>query len=70
MKGEALHLEGLNDAGLEHRDTQAGRTCVCVCFGQAALWQICAWAHSHQPQGAQPPLTPAFSHGRDRKSVV
>ena len=31
MKGEALHLEGLNDAGLEHRDTQAGRTCVCVC---------------------------------------
>lgn len=32
-------------------------------FGQAALWQICAWAHSHQPQAAQSPLTPAFSHG-------
>ena len=28
--GEALHLEGLNDAGLEHRGHSAGRTGVCV----------------------------------------
>lgn len=30
MEGEALHLEGLNDAGLEHRG-HPGRKNRCVC---------------------------------------
>ena len=32
MEGEALHLEGLNDAGLEHRGHSGRKNkCVCVC---------------------------------------
>ena len=31
MEGEALHLEGLNDAGFEHRGHSGGKNrCVCV----------------------------------------